>query len=119
MLGSRGIYGTWPHGSKTWRKLTEKAGFIDIQVCWYETPVGKWGGRDGIDMRENLVGLMSATKSAAAANAGFGVISGGSEGYDRWMKDVVREVDERATEPKVRWVMICARKPALGDRRSI
>ncbi|KAJ3564438.1 hypothetical protein NP233_g8294 [Leucocoprinus birnbaumii] len=118
MLELRGIQGIWPRGSKTYKRLVTDAGFVDIQVRWYETPIGKWAGQDGVDMRENFVGFMKAVRSLTIENGGFGIIRGGAEGYDRWMQNVVKEVDEGITEPQLRWMMICARKPSSIPSRT-
>ncbi|KAJ3573586.1 hypothetical protein NP233_g2343 [Leucocoprinus birnbaumii] len=113
ILASRNINGIWPHGSKTWRKLVEDAGFVDIQVRFYDIPIGRWAGQDGEDMKENVLRIIQALRGPTVENAGFGVIQGGAEGYDKWTQGVIREVDGGAREPQTRWTMICARKPGL------
>ncbi|KAF5362150.1 hypothetical protein D9756_002801 [Leucocoprinus leucothites] len=114
ILRAKGIdSGLFPsRTADVWTRMVEDAGFEEIGVEYYEVPVGKWAGEDGGAMTENIVALLQGMKGVVVSNSGFGVIAGGEEGYERWMIDLVEEIDAGKTKPKAGYAVIIARKPA-------
>lgn len=108
MIGKDGFY---PNGYKKWEKMIKERGFVDIRISWHDSYVGEWAGRDGVDMKENLMALIKGFRDVVLEFGGLGVVDGGVEEYEKWKESVEEEVDEGIGEPKCRWVMICARKP--------
>ncbi|KAJ3573320.1 hypothetical protein NP233_g2512 [Leucocoprinus birnbaumii] len=111
MVKARGGEGLFPHGYVAWKKMMEDAGFINIRITFPETPVGKWAGKAGEGHQQNVVTLLKGTKAVVLRHEGLGIVSGGEEEYDDWAAKVEREIEEGATKPAARWVMICAQKP--------
>lgn len=111
MLKAKGIEGTWPKGADLWKKMVEDAGFVDIRVERYDTPVGKWAGADGEYVKNNIIGLLSGMKELVVQNDGFSVVAGGEEGYERWLEGLAEEMDSEEVKPELEHVLICARKP--------
>lgn len=116
MFKAIGTDGFYPNGYKNWKTMLEERGFVDINIKWYDSPVGKWAGQDGVDMRMNLIGLARGFKDVVLKYGGLGVLDGiDDESYEKWIERLEKEVDEGVvTKPKSRWVVICARKPSPG-----
>ncbi|KXN86225.1 Demethylmenaquinone methyltransferase [Leucoagaricus sp. SymC.cos] len=109
----QGINGVFPNCGDVLKRLAEEAGFEEVTVTYYEAPVGKWGGDVGIQQRDILVQVLTAMKGVVLKNNGFGVVSGQEEGYEQFIYDWVKEVDEER-KPMQPYAMICARKPIEG-----
>ncbi|KXN86226.1 Demethylmenaquinone methyltransferase, partial [Leucoagaricus sp. SymC.cos] len=106
--------GMMPTTHEALKRLVEEAGFEDVSVTLYEPPVGKWAGDIGIQQRDILIQVMRGMKGLVLKNEGFGVVSG-EEGYERFVDEWVREVDEGKLKPHSNFAMICARKP-IGEK---
>jgi hypothetical protein len=107
--------GLYPGGHFLWKKIMEEAGFVDIHVRLFETPVGKWAGLDGADMEQVLIGFVKGLKEVILQNDGFGVMNGGEEEYTKWMEAIQKEVQEGSTKPACQWAMVLGKKPPLAE----
>ncbi|KXN86227.1 hypothetical protein AN958_10371 [Leucoagaricus sp. SymC.cos] len=93
IMQSQGIVGTSPNTGEVLKRMAEEARFVEIKVTYYEKPIGKWAGEDGIKSRYNSIQLFRGLKGLVLENEGFRV-----------------EIDEGMTKPESTSVLICARK---------
>ncbi|KAF9451183.1 S-adenosyl-L-methionine-dependent methyltransferase [Macrolepiota fuliginosa MF-IS2] len=108
-LGESRNINLWPDVVPTLKGYLEECGFVDVRIDRRRTPIGPWGGRDGRDMKDNLLGLFRGIRAPVLARGGFGIVNS-EEMYDDMMNRAEFEMDS-ASGAACWWVMICARKP--------
>jgi len=90
-------------------KMLADAGFVDVHVEERAIPTGKWAGHDGIEGRDDLIGIWRGMKIPVLDGGGFGYIHSEEE-YDDLLEAVAKEWDENpGSSAKI--VTVYAQKP--------
>jgi len=109
-----------------WRNITKRipgflkeSGFINLRQDVRKTPLGAWAGQDGVDGKENLLGLMHGLKTPMLTSGGLGLVNSEAE-YDQLVEEASEEFDSTQGSATT-WVMFWAHKPeaAVGKVRSL
>lgn len=90
-------------------KMLAEAGFVDVHVEERVIPTGKWAGQDGIEGREDLIGIWKGMKIPVLNGGGFGYIRSEEE-YDNLLEAVAKEWDDNpGSSAKI--ITVYAQKP--------
>jgi hypothetical protein len=90
-------------------KFLEQSGFVDIHENTRGYPMGVWAGQDGVDGKENTLGVLKGHKTPILRGGGYGVVESEVE-YDELLDEIGREMDVTPGSTAV-WTMFWARKP--------
>ncbi|PSR73743.1 hypothetical protein PHLCEN_2v10433 [Hermanssonia centrifuga] len=90
-------------------ELLREAGFIAIYEEERSIPLGKWGGQDGIDSRDNFIGVFRGMKTPILNAGGLGFVQTEGE-FDSLLDAVEQEWDE-TSGAEIKFSIIYATKP--------
>ncbi|THG96862.1 hypothetical protein EW026_g5044 [Hermanssonia centrifuga] len=90
-------------------ELLREAGFIAIYEEERSIPLGKWGGQDGIDGRDNFIGVFRGMKTPILNAGGLGFVQTEGE-FDSLLDAVEQEWDE-TSGAEIKFSVIYATKP--------
>jgi len=106
LYASRDIFeDIWQHMPS----LLKEAGFINVVTEERKTPLGRWAGQHGEQVRDNYVSLFRAMKSPVLDAGGFGVVNSEGE-FDDLLTMFGDELDG-TPGAYVRWFVFYAQKP--------
>ncbi|XP_006458605.1 hypothetical protein AGABI2DRAFT_176878 [Agaricus bisporus var. bisporus H97] len=90
-------------------EFLKQSGFVDIHEDTRGTPLGTWANQDGIDAKDNLLGVLRGLKTPILKGGGYGVVESEVE-YDELLKEIEKEMDATPGSTAL-WTMFWARKP--------
>lgn len=89
--------------------MLEAAGFVDIRVDVRKIELGKWAGPDGVEARDNVLGVFRGIKTPVMKAGGLGIVTNEQE-LDDMLVEVEKEWDNTPGVHQT-FYMICAQKP--------
>ncbi|OBZ66959.1 hypothetical protein A0H81_13343 [Grifola frondosa] len=92
-------------------KMLETAGFVDVSVEERKVPLGHLGGQDGVDARNNFMGVYRGMKTPILKAGGLGFVSSEAE-FDEMMDAMEKEWDD-TPGAEFNFFIIYARKPRV------
>jgi hypothetical protein len=90
-------------------KFLKRSGFVDIHQDTRGTPMGVWAGQDGVEGKENTLGVLRGLKTPILRGGGYGVVESECK-YDELLDEIGREMDVTPGSTAL-WTMFWARKP--------
>ncbi|KAF7777839.1 hypothetical protein Agabi119p4_3911 [Agaricus bisporus var. burnettii] len=91
----------------------KQSGFVDIHEDTFGTPLGAWANRDGVDGKDDILGILQGFKTPILRGGGYGVVGSEAE-YDGLIEEIEKEVDVTYGSTAL-WTTFWARKPSANE----
>ncbi len=98
----------WRNITKCLPEFLKETGFINLCQDPRKTPIGAWAGQDGIDGKDNTLGVMRGMKAPMLKNGDLGLSSEAE--YDKLLAEASEEFDSTQGS-ETSYVMFWAQKP--------
>ncbi|TFK38141.1 S-adenosyl-L-methionine-dependent methyltransferase, partial [Crucibulum laeve] len=85
--------GLFTHCSHHMSRMLTEAGFVNVYSDQRVSRLGKWAGQDGIDGRDNAIGVWKGQKTPFLNAGGFGYVQSEEE-FDQRLQEVEQEWDD-------------------------
>ncbi|EKM83133.1 hypothetical protein AGABI1DRAFT_89727 [Agaricus bisporus var. burnettii JB137-S8] len=91
----------------------KQSGFVDIHEDTFGTPLGAWANRDGVDGKDDILGILQGFKTPILRGGGYSVVGSEAE-YDGLLQEISKEVDVTPGSTAL-WTTFWARKPSANE----
>ncbi|EKM83130.1 hypothetical protein AGABI1DRAFT_53852 [Agaricus bisporus var. burnettii JB137-S8] len=87
----------------------KQSDFVNVHEDTRGSPLGAWANQDGIDGKNNLMGVLRFLRAPVLRGGGYGIIESEAE-YDELVEEISKELDMTPGSEAV-WTMFWAQKP--------